>query len=59
MGNELGFKTMPASSMVFTLTAADVTQGAFLPDADCKLRISHSFTVCARCIKQAYEHVCY
>jgi hypothetical protein len=45
MNNELGFKTVPASSMVFTVTAADVTQGAFLPDADCKLRICHTFTV--------------
>jgi hypothetical protein len=45
MGNELGFKTMPASAMMFTATPADVTQGSFMPDVDCKLRICHAFTV--------------
>jgi hypothetical protein len=45
VGNELGFKTVEPSALVFTVASADVANGSCLPDSDCKLRICHSFTV--------------
>jgi hypothetical protein len=45
VGNELGFKTVEPSALVFTVASADVANGGCLPDSDCKLRICHSFTV--------------
>jgi hypothetical protein len=42
-GRNLGFKTIEYKSMIFTVTAADVTNSNFVPDSNVSLRLEHPY----------------